>query len=132
MLVIDASVLVDALLVAGPARVRVASDNLQAPELIDAELLSVLRRLVLADKLPEGHALQALATAERLGLRRSPQPLPLAPGLGAAHQPLRLRRPVRSPGRAARCPPAHRRCPPRQGTWTTLPRGGAGAVTTTD
>jgi predicted nucleic acid-binding protein len=70
MLVIDASVLVDALLVAGPARVRLASDNLQAPELIDAELLSMLRRLLLADKLREGHALQALATANRLGLRR--------------------------------------------------------------
>jgi len=72
MLVIDASVLVAALLVAGPARERLASDNLQAPELIDAELLSVLRRLVLADKLREGHALQALATADRLGLRRHP------------------------------------------------------------
>jgi predicted nucleic acid-binding protein len=70
MLVIDASVLVDALLVAGPARERLASDNLQAPDLIDAELLSVLRRLVLADNLQEGHALQALATANRLGLRR--------------------------------------------------------------
>jgi len=56
MVVIDASVLVDALLVAGPARIRLASDNLQAPELIDAELLSVLRRLVLADNLQEGHA----------------------------------------------------------------------------
>jgi predicted nucleic acid-binding protein len=72
MVVIDASVLVDALLVAGPARERLANDNLQAPELIDAELLSVLLRLVLADKLQEGHALQALATAERLGLRRHP------------------------------------------------------------
>jgi predicted nucleic acid-binding protein len=72
MLVIDASVLVDALLVAGPARTRLASDNLQVPELIDAELLSVLRRLVLADKLQEGHALQALATANRLGQRRHP------------------------------------------------------------
>jgi len=72
MVVIDASVLVDALLAAGPARGRLASDNLQAPELIDAELLSVLRRLVLAEKLPEGHALQALATADRLGLRRHP------------------------------------------------------------
>ena len=72
MMVIDASVLVDALLVAGPARIRLASDNLQAPELIDAELLSVLRRLVLADKLLEAHALQALATADRLGLRRHP------------------------------------------------------------
>ncbi len=72
MLVIDASVLVDALLVAGPARERLASDNLQVPELIDAELLSVLRRLVLAGQLPEGHALQALATANQLGLRRHP------------------------------------------------------------
>jgi len=72
MLVIDASVLVEALLVAGPARQRLAGTNLQAPELIDAELLSVLRRLVLADKLQEGHALQALATAQRLGLRRHP------------------------------------------------------------
>jgi predicted nucleic acid-binding protein len=51
MLVIDASVLVDALLVAGPARVRLASDKLHSPELIDAELLSVLRRLVLAEQL---------------------------------------------------------------------------------
>jgi predicted nucleic acid-binding protein len=39
---------------------------------IDAELLSVLRRLVLAGALQEGHALQALATADRLGLRRYP------------------------------------------------------------
>lgn len=70
MLVIDASVLVEALLVAGPARARLASDTLQAPELIDAELLSVLRRLVLVDKLQEGHAEQALATAHHLGLRR--------------------------------------------------------------
>ncbi len=70
MLVIDASVLVDALLVAGAARARLASANLQAPELIDAELLSVLRRLVLAEQLPEPHALQALATTQQLGLRR--------------------------------------------------------------
>jgi hypothetical protein len=33
---------------------------------------SVLRKLVLADKLQQGHALQALATANRLGLRRQP------------------------------------------------------------
>ena len=72
MLVINASVLVEALLVDGPARSRLANGNLQAPELIDAELLSVLRRLVLAQKLLESHALQALATASRLGLRRHP------------------------------------------------------------
>jgi predicted nucleic acid-binding protein len=70
MVVIDASVLVDALLVAGPARSRLANDNLQAPELIDAELLSVLLRLVLANTVQDSHALQALATADRLGLRR--------------------------------------------------------------
>jgi predicted nucleic acid-binding protein len=72
MVVIDASLLVDALLLAGPARARLSAENLQAPELIDAELLSVLRRLVLAEKLQETHALQALATAHRLGLRRQP------------------------------------------------------------
>jgi predicted nucleic acid-binding protein len=37
-----------------------------------AERLSVLRRLVLAGTLQEGHALQALATANRLGLCRHP------------------------------------------------------------
>ncbi len=70
MLVIDASALVDALLLAGSARARLSADNLQAPELIDAELLSVLRRLVLTGKLLESQALQALSTARRLGLRR--------------------------------------------------------------
>jgi predicted nucleic acid-binding protein len=70
MVVVDASVLVNALLINGPARARLAAANLQAPELIDAELLSVLRRLVLANQLPEKQALQALATAQQLGLRR--------------------------------------------------------------
>jgi predicted nucleic acid-binding protein len=72
MVVVDASVLVDALLIDGVARARLAEANLQAPDLIDVELLSVLRRLVLADRLPERHALQALATSQRLGLRRHP------------------------------------------------------------
>ena len=70
MVVVDASVLVDALLLDGAARARLAEANLQAPELIDAELLSVLRRLVLAGRLPEEHAVQALATSQQLGLRR--------------------------------------------------------------
>ena len=69
MVVVDASVLVDALLIQGAARDRLAEANLQAPDLIDAELLSVLRRLVPDDPLPEQHALQVLATAERPGLR---------------------------------------------------------------
>jgi predicted nucleic acid-binding protein len=72
MLVIDASALVDTLLLAGPARARLSAENLQAPELIDAELLSVLWRLVLTGKLLESQALQALSTASRLGLRRQP------------------------------------------------------------
>jgi predicted nucleic acid-binding protein len=70
MVVVDASVLVDALLIQGTARARLAEADLQAPDLIDVELLTVLRRLVLADQLPEQHALQALSTAQRLGLRR--------------------------------------------------------------
>lgn len=70
LVVVDASVLVDALLIDGAARARLSEANLQAPELIDAELLSVLRRLVLADRLPEQHALRALATSQQLGLRR--------------------------------------------------------------
>ncbi|MFM7675809.1 MAG: type II toxin-antitoxin system VapC family toxin [Synechococcus sp.] len=70
MVVVDASVLVNALLIDGPARARLADANLQAPELIDAELLSVLRHLVFADLLSEQHALQALATSQQLGLRR--------------------------------------------------------------
>jgi predicted nucleic acid-binding protein len=72
MVVIDASALVNALLVDGTARSRLAAESLQALELIDAELLSVLRRLVLAGKLQNGDALQALATAHQLGLRRFP------------------------------------------------------------
>jgi predicted nucleic acid-binding protein len=69
MVVIDASVLVNALLVNGSARSRLAAESLQAPELIDAEVLSV-RRLVLAGKLQDGVALQALTVAHQLGLRR--------------------------------------------------------------
>jgi predicted nucleic acid-binding protein len=70
MVVIDASVLVNALLVNRSARSRLAAESLQAPELIDAEVLSVLRRLVLAGKLQDCAALQALTVAHQLGLRR--------------------------------------------------------------
>ena len=70
MVVVSASLLVDALLIDGPARARLADANLQAPDLIDAELLSVLRRLVIAGRLPEQHALRALITSQQLGLRR--------------------------------------------------------------
>jgi len=70
MVVVDASVLVNALLINGAARARLADANLQAPDLIDAEVLSVLRRLVLAGRLTEQHALSAITTSQQLGLRR--------------------------------------------------------------
>ena len=70
VVVVDASALIDALLIDGAARARLASASLHAPELIDAELLSVLRRLVLAGRLPERSAWMALDTARCLGLRR--------------------------------------------------------------
>ena len=70
MVVVDASVLVNALLINGAARARLADANLQAPDLIDAEVLSVLRRLVLAGRLTEQHALSALTTSQQLGMRR--------------------------------------------------------------
>ena len=98
MLVIDASVLVEALLVNGSSRSRLAAENLPAPELIDAELLSVLRRLVLAGKLQEGDALQALATAHRLVCAPPSQSRALDAGLGAAPQPRGLRRAHRGAG----------------------------------
>jgi predicted nucleic acid-binding protein len=43
---------------------------IDASVLVDAELLSVLRTVVLANKVQDSHALQALAAANRLGLRR--------------------------------------------------------------
>jgi len=69
-LVVDASALVDALLINGTARAYLSEASLHAPELIDAELLSVLRRLVLTGQLAEQQALLALDTAQLLGLRR--------------------------------------------------------------
>jgi predicted nucleic acid-binding protein len=53
MVVVDASALVDALLINGAARERLAVESLQAPELIDSELLSVLRRLVAGRQAPD-------------------------------------------------------------------------------
>ena len=111
MLVVDASVLVDALLIDGTARARLAEANLQAPDLIDAEVLSVLRRLVLAERIPEQHALKALAAC-----------------LGASGQPQRLRRALRGPGRTAGHHLAHRRCPCSPGTRPALPCGGDGPM----
>lgn len=60
MIVPDASAVVAALLHAGPARRLLAEEDLHAPHLLDAEVLSVLRSRKLA-KLPLS------TTADRLG-----------------------------------------------------------------
>ena len=62
----------DALLLDGVARARLSTATLHAPDLIDAEVLSVLRRLVLAGSLTEADGRKALNVAGRLGLRRHP------------------------------------------------------------
>ncbi len=107
-------------------RAALAEANLQAPELIDAELLSVLRRLVLAETpCPSSTPCKLWLPASSLGLRRHSQSPSLAAGLGAAHQPQRLRRDLRGPGRTAGRHPAHRRRPCSPGSRPALPRGGA-------
>ena len=72
MTVIDASVLLPALVddgaAGGAARARLAGETLTAPELIDVEVVSVLRRRVRAELLDERFAQQALADLAHLPL----------------------------------------------------------------
>jgi predicted nucleic acid-binding protein len=76
VIVVDASVLVAAL--AGDnadgdsARARLAGDSLAAPELIDVEVVSVLRRLFLAGNLDARRADLALVDLIELPLQRVP------------------------------------------------------------
>ena len=83
MIVVDASVLAPALADDGPdgdrARDRLRGEVLAAPEVIDLEVASVLRRAAAANRLPDRRALLALKDLVDLPLRR------------AAHRPL-LRR----------------------------------------
>jgi predicted nucleic acid-binding protein len=66
---LDASVAVSALLVDGPARVEIASQQLHAPHLIDSEVLQVLRRR--EHSAPEASA-TALRVWEQLSIIRYP------------------------------------------------------------
>lgn len=76
MIVVDASVLVAVLVEAGKpgdrARDRLRDESAAAPALIDAEVLSVLRGLVLARKLPEENARTALRLLVAMPLQRAP------------------------------------------------------------
>lgn len=76
MIVVDASVLVPALADDGEdgdtARERLRGQSLVAPELIDLEVASVLRRLLLAGRLPARRGDLALVDLGDLPLRRAP------------------------------------------------------------
>lgn len=80
VIVVDASVLATALCDDGTdgdhARTRLAGETIAAPQIIDLEVASVLRRLVQAGKVPERRAALALADLIALPLERSPH-LPL-------------------------------------------------------
>lgn len=75
MIVVDASVLATALGDDGPdgdrARNRLRGERLTAPELVDLEVTSVLRRQVLAGEVDARRAALALADLVALPLRRA-------------------------------------------------------------
>jgi predicted nucleic acid-binding protein len=76
MIVVDASVLAPALADDGPdgndARNRIRGESLAAPELIDLEVVSVLRRAAAANQLDRQRAAQAIADLTALPIRRAP------------------------------------------------------------
>jgi len=75
VLVVDASVLVVALADDGPdggqARARLRGERLAAPELIDLEVTSVLRRQAAANAVDDRRAAMALADLAALPLQRA-------------------------------------------------------------
>ena len=75
MIVVDASAVVDALTaVVGTdeLRARLADEEIDAPSLIDYEVVSVVRRLALAGHLSEGRAHDLLTDFDDLPIRRWP------------------------------------------------------------
>ena len=76
MIVVDASVLTTALVDDGDdgrrARDRLSGEHLSAPELIDLEVASVLRRLCAGGQLDPARAAQTLADLDALRLERVP------------------------------------------------------------
>lgn len=74
MIVVDASVIVDALTQRelDDLRGKLAGETLHAPDLIDYEILSAVRGLTLGGHLSEARARDALTDYEDLALRRYP------------------------------------------------------------
>lgn len=70
MIVLDASAAVSALLNDGQARRLLATETINTPHLIDAEVVSALRRQVAGRRLAELEARSALAVWGQLGLLR--------------------------------------------------------------
>ncbi len=72
MIVIDASAFLDA--ADGKASVleRIAGEDLHAPHLIDIEVLSALRRLVVAERIDQGRAAAIRGILGRADMRRHP------------------------------------------------------------
>ena len=72
MIVLDASAALDALLNAGPARSTIASEQLHAPYLIDAEVANGLRRQVASGRLGAEQGRRTLGVWQALGVTRYP------------------------------------------------------------
>lgn len=72
MIVLDASAALPALLGTGPARSALASEQVHAPHLIDAEVASALRRLVSGGRIGPEAGWRALSTWQHLGTIRYP------------------------------------------------------------
>ena len=70
MIVLDASAAVQALLNDGQARLLVAAESLHAPHLVDAEVLSALRRLVGAGTLTADDGARCVIAWSRIGVIR--------------------------------------------------------------
>ena len=74
MIVVDASAALSALLNDGSARHALASGQLHAPQLVDVEVASGLRRNVAAGRIDPHAGWAALDTWRRLGLTRYASP----------------------------------------------------------
>jgi predicted nucleic acid-binding protein len=70
--VVDASAALSALLNAGPARLAIKDEQLHVPHLIDSEVVSGLRRQVVAGGLKPALAWTLLDTWRQLGMTRYP------------------------------------------------------------